>query len=221
MPGRRLLIAVVLVAAAAGVAAPAAAHCPDGSEATVVAGVSTCTTNEHLETALDRLNAASDEDKVYVLVKDLSFHPPTVDLADEGTVVFVWGDVDHQKNHDPQSSGATGDDCGTAGADPVDCEPEAPGACFSFEGVMNEPGDTYEVTLASEPDGTVLVSEGAAGGDPVVGEPPFSPAFLPCPDGTATAHPTEDRLVVPYHCGLHGKTNTPTTQMRGAILLET
>jgi hypothetical protein len=225
MLGRQTLLAAALVVASLGapqLVGTAAGHCPDGAESTIVAGISTCEHNEELERTVDRLNEATGDEQVYVLVKDLGFHPPVAEVADGGTIVLVWGDVEGNEQHDPRSSGV-GDDaeCRNAHEDPVDCRPNNPGACFSLSDAsafLSEPGDTYEVTMRVNDDGNVEVSEGQFSGAPVVGQPPFSPRFRECPQGTSATGPGGS-LVVPYHCGIHGGANTVEQMMRGAIVL--
>lgn len=222
MLGRLSTVALAALLAAVGLgqlAPTAAAHCPDGAEATVVGGISTCPYNEDLEETVDRLNEAS-EDRVWVLVKDLGFHPPVVDVADGGTVTFVWGDIERNEVHDPQSSGVDGaSNCQNPWADPLNCTPQAPGVCFRLEeGLMDEPGDTYSIQFQATDD-AVTVSETPYGDAPVLGGPPFSPAHRECPDGTTVAGPEDDTLTIPYHCGIHGGANTQETIMRGAVVL--
>lgn len=221
-----LALALLLASVGATSLVPTAAgHCPEGGEQAIVAGISTCPANEHLEDAVDELNRASNNETVYVLVKDLGFHPPVVNVTDGGTVVFVWGDTDRSEQHDPKSSGVGDDaDCHAAWQDPTACRPQNPGACFSLSDASNflsDPGDTYPVTLRVDDDGTVLVSEGYASGSPVVGEPPFAPRFSECPDGTAAEGPWEGSYVVPYHCGIHGGPHTVEQVMRGAVIVRT
>lgn len=209
---------------AVGLATPlASAHCPLDDPQGLAAGISTCPVNEGLEEHVDRLNEASGDETVYVLVKDLGFHPEVVDVADGGTVVFVWGDVERNEQHDPKSSGVGDDpDCRSAHEDPTACKPKNPGVCFTLsdaDNFLSEPGDTYEVSFRLTEDGTVQVSESAFAGQPVVGEPPFSPRFADCPEGTVAPGPEPGTFVLPYHCGIHGGTNTSETIMRGALLL--
>lgn len=225
MLGRQTFLGLALVLASMSIPlsiGTAAAHCPDGAEGTIVAGVTTCPYNEHLEVAVDQLNAASNGERTYVLVKDLSFHPEVVEIADGGTIVFVWGDVDRGEQHDPMSSGVGEDaDCETAWEDPVACRPQNPGACFTLSDAgefLDEPGDTYPVTLRTDDEGRVEVSEGQFSGEPIVGEPPFSPRFETCPEGTATAGP-DGTITVPYHCGIHGGPHTTEQRMRAAALI--
>lgn len=223
--GRYPALTLVLLAGALivpGLAPTATAHCPEEAASGIVAGVSTCPYNSDLEATVDELNEASDDETVYVLVKELGFHPQVVDVANGGTIVFVWGDVEANENHDPASSGIGDDpDCMMAHQDPEACRPHNPGACFHLsdgEGFLQEPGDTYEVTFRVTEDGTVQVSESPLAGEPIVGEPPFADRFHDCPEGTAVPAP-DGTYVLPYHCGIHGGPNTPETIMRAAALL--
>lgn len=214
-----LLIALALVVAGVGPVPTASAHCPHGEDQVTVDGLSTCPVNEELEETVDRLNDAPGNDKTYVLVKDLAFHPEVVELEDGGTVVFVWGDVEDNKGHDPASSGVgSSEECKRAWEDPRACQPQNPEACFHLGRLMDEPGDTYEVTVRVTDAGGVQVSESALAGEPIVGQPPLSPAFRDCPDGTVAPGPAEDTYVLPYHCGIHGGA-TDTEHMRAALIV--
>lgn len=223
--GRYPVLTLVLLAGALvvpGLAPTATAHCPDEADSGIVAGVSTCPYNGDVEAAVDALNEASGDETVYVLVKELGFHPQVVDVADGGTIVFVWGDIESQEQHDPKSSGIGDDpDCRMAHQDPAECRPHNPGACFELSASSNflsEPGDTYEVTFRVTEDGTVQVSESPLAGDPIVGEPPFADRFRDCPEGTAEPG-SDGTYVLPYHCGIHGGSNTTETIMRAAAVL--
>jgi hypothetical protein len=216
---------LALVAAGPLAATPATAHCPeDGRGEFQGTGQSTCPANTPLEKAINEANRASGSEEAYVLVKDKSFHPPVVHVADGGSVTFVWADTDQQEEHEPQSSGAIDDGCENVHEDPTECAPKAPGACFAQDAFMNDVGERYTISLRTNDAGNVEVSEGPVSGTPL----PFAPPFYECPENTAVDGPetsfdpisTSDSVVIPFHCSNHGLEGTSFSEMRGAIVLE-
>lgn len=216
--------ALALLAAAALPAVPSAwAHCEPGTGGSTLGLVSTCPLNEHVETATDALNEATDGALAVVVVKDRRFHPEVVNVRNGGTVVFVYADKDMNELHDPLSSGPCMDAAVDPAVAPKDCLPTDFGRCFDVkvdDGVtMKDYGQTYPLTFRYRPaDGVVEKSRGVLSGTPVVGEPPLADPFVDCPAGTSLN--AAGQAVIPYACSLHGSPFTPVREMRGAIIVE-
>lgn len=84
---------------------------------------------------------------------------------------------------------------------------------------MSQEGDYYALTFRYDPDegkdGRISKSHGVFSG--LQPGPGPAESFEPCPPGTSST--TEERAVIPYHCGFHGASHTSETAMRGAIVV--
>lgn len=210
------LVGALLMLAGSLGASPATAHCDPGTDNQLFGIVSTCPYNDDVEAVVDALNDASDDTMVYVLVKDMRFHPEVIDLRTGGTVVFVYADSDNPQPHDPKSSGSTGDPA----QDIAGPTPTAPGTCFSVtapsdnDAQMTGLGDVYPLTFTFDGQ-TVHKSRGVQSGQPL-GDVTGAQPWYACPAGSFSIE-EGGAAIVPYHCGVHGGPTTSERDMRGAI----
>lgn len=213
-------LAVVLTLALQTPVAPSAtAHCDPGTDGLILGIMSTCEYNDSAEIVIDGLNAASDDSLVYVLIKDMRFHPEVVDLKSGGTLVMVYADTDAPANHDPKSSGSTGD----VAVDVAKPSPDSPGNCFAVSAAsdngaqMSSLGEVYPLTF--EFDGEVVRKSRGFQSGQAVGDLTGAQNFRTCPDGTVSYAADGMTAVLPYHCGLHGGESTSEQGMRAAVRL--